>query len=124
MSARVAPPARCNAPAASTRADRFPPSVGTGMGLTDRQRRVFDYINAYLQLTGGICPSYLEIAGGAGLYGKAGVHECITRLEERGLIRRIAGRDRAIEIVDPRPVSVPTLNGVPLQLVPVSHRRP
>jgi SOS-response transcriptional repressor LexA len=48
----------------------------------------------------GSAPSYDEIGKAIGLASKSGVHRLVTGLEDRGMIRRIPGRARAIEIVD------------------------
>lgn len=44
-------------------------------------------------------PNYSEIADGLGNRSKGNVHRLIVALEERGAIRRIPGKARAIEVV-------------------------
>lgn len=48
----------------------------------------------------GVCPSFDEIMVSQGLRSKSGVHRLISALEERGLIRRLSGKARAIELID------------------------
>lgn len=48
----------------------------------------------------GTAPSYDELKADLGLASKGGVHRIILQLEERGAIRRMPGRSRALEAVD------------------------
>ena len=74
------------------------------MGLTRHQHRLYEFIKARLEETGGVAPSFEEMKDEMGLSAKSGVHRLITALEERGLIRRLPNRARAIEIVPQRQV--------------------
>lgn len=47
----------------------------------------------------GVAPTYDDIREAVGLKSKSGISRLIVGLEERGLIRRIPGRARAIEVV-------------------------
>jgi SOS-response transcriptional repressor LexA len=68
---------------------------------TDRQGECLDIIRESIAET-GTAPSYDEIADRMGLVSKGNVVRYVNGLEERGLIRRIPRRARAIEIVEPR----------------------
>ena len=65
--------------------------------LTKKQHELLLFINKRLGET-GICPSFDEMKESLGLKSKSGVHRLITGLEERGFIRRLAHRARALEI--------------------------
>ncbi|MCZ6849970.1 MAG: transcriptional repressor LexA [Alphaproteobacteria bacterium] len=66
--------------------------------LTRKQHELLVYINAQLQET-GICPSFDEMKDALGLKSKSGIHRLITGLEERGFVRRLPHRARALEIL-------------------------
>ena len=65
--------------------------------LTKKQHELLLFINKRLGDT-GICPSFDEMKEALGLKSKSGVHRLITGLEERGFIRRLAHRARALEV--------------------------
>jgi len=65
--------------------------------LTKKQHELLLFINKRLAET-GICPSFDEMKESLGLKSKSGVHRLITGLEERGFIRRLAHRARALEV--------------------------
>jgi SOS-response transcriptional repressor LexA len=66
--------------------------------LTKRQRQLLDFIVEYTE-TRRIAPSFDEMKDALGLHSKSGIHRLINALEERGLIRRINFRARAIEVL-------------------------
>jgi len=66
--------------------------------LTGRQRELLKYINEKMKET-GIPPSYDEMRVAVNLSSKSGIHRLINALEERGFIRRLPNRARAIEII-------------------------
>ena len=66
--------------------------------LTKKQRDLLDFIHKRLQRD-GVPPSFDEMKDALDLRSKSGIHRLITALEERGFIRRLAHRARAIEIV-------------------------
>ncbi|MEQ9638821.1 MAG: transcriptional repressor LexA [Alphaproteobacteria bacterium] len=66
--------------------------------LTRKQHELLLFINKRLQDT-GISPSFDEMKGALGLRSKSGIHRLITALEERGFIRRLAHRARALEVL-------------------------
>ncbi|WP_295314505.1 transcriptional repressor LexA [Roseobacter sp.] len=66
--------------------------------LTKKQLDLLDFINKRMQRD-GVPPSFDEMKEALDLRSKSGIHRLITALEERGFIRRLAHRARAIEIV-------------------------
>ncbi|MBL6598725.1 MAG: transcriptional repressor LexA [Alphaproteobacteria bacterium] len=66
--------------------------------LTRKQHELLLFINARLEDT-GISPSFDEMKEALDLKSKSGIHRLITALEERGFIRRLAHRARALEVV-------------------------
>ncbi len=66
--------------------------------LTRKQYDLLHFIHKRLQ-TDGVPPSFDEMKEALDLRSKSGIHRLITALEERGFIRRLAHRARAIEII-------------------------
>ena len=66
--------------------------------LTRKQLELLDFIKTRLDIE-GVPPSFDEMKEALDLRSKSGIHRLITALEERGFIRRLAHRARAIEIV-------------------------
>ncbi len=66
--------------------------------LTRKQRQLLEIIHRRVQRD-GVPPSFDEMKDALDLRSKSGIHRLITALEERGFIRRLAHRARAIEIV-------------------------
>ncbi len=66
--------------------------------LTQRQLQLLTYIHAYVR-EHRVPPSFEEMRNALKLKSKSGVHRLISGLEERGYIRRLAYRARALEIV-------------------------
>jgi repressor LexA len=66
--------------------------------LTRKQLDLLDYINKRVQRD-GVPPSFDEMKVALDLRSKSGIHRLITALEERGFIRRLAHRARALEII-------------------------
>ena len=66
--------------------------------LTRKQHDLLQFIHKRLQAD-GVPPSFDEMKDALDLRSKSGIHRLITALEERGFIRRLAHRARAIEIV-------------------------
>jgi repressor LexA len=67
--------------------------------LYKRQKQIFDYINRNIDKY-GYAPSLTEIAEYLGLSSLATVHEHLSVLEKKGLIRRYKGAVRGIEVID------------------------
>lgn len=70
------------------------------IGLTPKQSECFSFIKAKVDET-GIAPTVSEIAEHLRLASKSGVIRLLDALEDRGYIRRMEKRARAIEIVAP-----------------------
>jgi repressor LexA len=66
--------------------------------LTKKQLDLLAFIHARVQRD-GVPPSFDEMKDALDLRSKSGIHRLITALEERGFIRRLAHRARALEIV-------------------------
>lgn len=66
--------------------------------LTAKQYELLQFIHARLEDT-GISPSFEEMKEALDLKSKSGVHRLIGALEERGFIRRLANRARALEVL-------------------------
>ncbi len=66
--------------------------------LTRKQLELLDFIKQRLDRD-GVPPSFDEMKDALDLRSKSGIHRLITALEERGFIRRMAHRARALEIV-------------------------
>src|SRR5271165_733967 len=66
--------------------------------LTRKQHELLLFINRRLS-DGGVSPSFEEMKEALNLKSKSGIHRLISGLEERGFIRRLAHRARALEVV-------------------------
>ena len=66
--------------------------------LTRKQLQLLDFINKRMERD-GVPPSFDEMKDALDLRSKSGIHRLITALEERGFIRRLPHRARALEIV-------------------------
>ncbi len=66
--------------------------------LTRKQLDLLEFIHNRVQRD-GVPPSFDEMKEALSLRSKSGIHRLITALEERGFIRRLAHRARAIEII-------------------------
>ena len=66
--------------------------------LTKKQKNLLLFINKKLRST-GISPSYEEMKNSLNLKSKSGIHRFISALEERGFIKRLAHKARALEVI-------------------------
>merc|ERR1712093_466701 len=66
--------------------------------LTKKQKNLLLFINKKLRST-GISPSYEEMKNTWDLKSKSGIHRLISALEERGFIKRLAHKARALEVI-------------------------
>jgi repressor LexA len=66
--------------------------------LTKKQKNLLLFINKKLRST-GVSPSYEEMKESLNLKSKSGIHRLISALEERGFIKRLAHKARALEVV-------------------------
>ena len=81
--------------------------------LTKKQYDLLMFIHARIQ-QGGVSPSFDEMKEALDLKSKSGIHRLITALEERGYIRRLPHRARALEVLRlPENVAQPQRTGAP-----------
>ena len=66
--------------------------------LTNKQRELLLYINQRLTAT-GVSPSFDEMKDALNLKSKSGIHRLVSGLEERGFLKRLPHRARALEVV-------------------------
>jgi len=66
--------------------------------LTKKQKNLLLFINKKIRST-GVSPSYEEMKNSLNLKSKSGIHRLISALEERGFIRRLAHKARALEVI-------------------------
>nr|HRK65737.1 repressor LexA [Terricaulis sp.] len=66
--------------------------------LTAKQKELLLYIHERIKET-GVSPSFDEMKEALDLASKSGIHRLITALEERGFLRRLPHRARALEVL-------------------------
>jgi repressor LexA len=66
--------------------------------LTKKQKNLLLFINKTLR-SSGVSPSYEEMKQSLNLKSKSGIHRLISALEERGFIKRLAHKARALEVI-------------------------
>ncbi len=66
--------------------------------LTKKQKNLLLFINKKLR-SSGVSPSYEEMKSSLNLKSKSGIHRLISALEERGFIKRLAHKARALEVI-------------------------
>ena len=66
--------------------------------LTKKQKNLLLFINKKLRAS-GVSPSYEEMKESLNLKSKSGIHRLISALEERGFIKRLAHKARALEVI-------------------------
>ena len=66
--------------------------------LTKKQKNLLLFINKKLR-SSGVSPSYEEMKNSLNLKSKSGIHRLISALEERGFIKRLAHKARALEVL-------------------------
>ena len=66
--------------------------------LTKKQKNLLLFINKKLR-SSGVSPSYEEMKESLNLRSKSGIHRLISALEERGFIKRLAHKARALEVI-------------------------
>ncbi|HEY0148737.1 MAG TPA: transcriptional repressor LexA [Allosphingosinicella sp.] len=89
--------------------------------LTRKQHELLTYIHGKLAET-GVSPSFEEMKDALELKSKSGVHRLISALEERGFLRRLPNRARALEVV--KMPEVKSGNVVELKPAAVAPPRP
>ncbi|CAN5322079.1 transcriptional repressor LexA [soil metagenome] len=78
--------------------DGLPSIEGSTEMLTRKQYELLRFIDQRLK-EAGVPPSFDEMKDALDLRSKSGIHRLITALEERGFIRRLPNRARAIEVL-------------------------
>jgi len=66
--------------------------------LTKKQKNLLIFINKKIR-SSGVSPSYEEMKNALSLKSKSGIHRLISALEERGFVKRLAHKARALEVV-------------------------
>ena len=66
--------------------------------LTKKQKNLLLFINKKIRFT-GVSPSYEEMKNALNLKSKSGIHRLISALQERGFIKRLAHKARALEVL-------------------------
>ena len=90
--------------------------------LTRKQSELLIYIQDRLKES-GVSPSFEEMKDALALKSKSGVHRLISALEERGFIRRLPNRARALEVLK-HPEVKPSATVTPLRpATPAARRR-
>jgi repressor LexA len=87
--------------------------------LTAKQRELLLFIDNRLK-DEGISPSFDEMREALDLKSKSGVHRLISALEERGFIRRLPNRARALEVLKLPETAVATASATVIPLRPVA----
>src|SRR3979490_3567585 len=100
------------------RVSGFVPKSGRRSGektvLTRKQNELLLFINKRLK-DGGVSPSFDEMKDALRLKSKSGIHRLITGLEERGFLRRLPHRARALQVLKlPEAAALPAPNVTPL----------
>src|SRR6476661_8654191 len=100
------------------RVSGFVPKSGKRSGektvLTRKQNELLLFINKRLN-EGGVSPSFDEMKEALRLKSKSGIHRLITGLEERGFLRRLPHRARALQVLKlPEAAAMPAPNVTPL----------
>ena len=91
--------------------------------LTRKQNELLLFINKRLK-EGGVSPSFDEMKEALRLKSKSGIHRLITGLEERGFLRRLPHRARALEVLKlPEAAAMPAPNVTPLARTCARHGR-
>ena len=82
--------------------------------LTRKQNELLLFINKRLN-DGGVSPSFDEMKEALRLKSKSGIHRLITGLEERGFLRRLPHRARALQVLKlPEAAAMPAPNVTPM----------
>lgn len=70
------------------------------LGLILRQTELLSFIRDYCASRGGVSPTFDEMKDHLGLSSKSGISRMVGAMEERGAIRRLKNRARAIVVVE------------------------
>lgn len=67
--------------------------------MTMAQAELLSFIERYTSENNGVAPTFEEMKQALGVASKSGIHRLVCALEERGRIRRLRDRARAIEVI-------------------------
>ena len=84
--------------------------------LTKKQKELYDYLKDYIS-NNEISPSFEEMKSAVNLKSKSGIHRLITSLEERGFIKRLKHKARAMEIISKENSDNTTTNSINIPLI-------
>jgi repressor LexA len=94
--------------------------------LTRKQHELLIFIHTHLTAQ-GVSPSFDEMKDALGLKSKSGIHRLVTGLEERGFIRRLPHRARALEVLrlpDDIPTSAARAHGFAPRVIEGDRKSP
>lgn len=92
--------------------------------LTPKQQELLSFIQTRLE-EGGVSPSFEEMKDALDLRSKSGIHRLINALEERGFIRRLPNRARALEVLKlPDAMHRPSASVTPIASKPATPKSP
>ena len=91
--------------------------------LTAKQHELLHFIQERLD-SSGISPSFEEMKEALGLKSKSGIHRLISALEERGFLRRLPNRARALEVLKVPEAAKPVLRNDRDNIVPLRKPAP
>jgi len=89
--------------------------------LTKKQHQLLTFIDTHISEK-GISPSFDEMKEALELKSKSGIHRLISALEERGFLRRLRHRARALEVLK-RPEEMSKANAMPLRVIEGGRRQ-
>lgn len=91
--------------------------------LTAKQHELLHFIQERLD-SSGISPSFEEMKEALGLKSKSGIHRLISALEERGFLRRLPNRARALEVLRVPEAAKPAVRNDRDNIVPLRKPAP
>ena len=91
--------------------------------LTAKQHELLHFIQERLDAS-GISPSFEEMKEALGLKSKSGIHRLIIALEERGFLRRLPNRARALEVLKVPDAATPAVRNDRDNIVPLRKPAP
>ncbi|HEY0595161.1 transcriptional repressor LexA [Sphingopyxis sp.] len=91
--------------------------------LTAKQHELLHFIQQKLDAS-GISPSFEEMKEALGLKSKSGIHRLISALEERGFLRRLPNRARALEVIKVPEAATPAVRNDRDNIVPLRKPAP
>lgn len=91
--------------------------------LTAKQHELLHFIQQKLDAS-GISPSFEEMKEALGLKSKSGIHRLISALEERGFLRRLPNRARALEVIRVPEAATPAVRNDRDNIVPLRKPAP